>query len=105
MLGGAPEEILSGFVVCVEFEIRPELFDTFRPLMVENARASLRDEPGCRQFDVCVPADGAPRILLYEVYDDEAAFEAHLEAAHFKHFTEATRTMIAGRRIVTCHRL
>ena len=96
---------MTGYVVCVEFEIRPELFAAFRPLMIENARVSARDEPGCRQFDVCVPEDGTPRVFLYEVYDDEAAFEAHLETAHFKRFAEATREMIVGRRIVACRRL
>jgi (4S)-4-hydroxy-5-phosphonooxypentane-2,3-dione isomerase len=105
MLGGALEERVSAYVVHVEFEIRPELFEAFRPLMVENARASLRDEPGCRQFDVSLPADGAPRVLLYEVYDDEAAFQAHLASAHFARFAEATREMIVGRRIVACRRL
>jgi quinol monooxygenase YgiN len=96
---------MSGYVVCVEFEIQPELLAAFRPLMIENARVSAQDEPGCRQFDVCEPEDGAPRVFLYEVYDDEAAFKAHLETAHFKRFAEATRGMIAGRRIVACRRL
>jgi quinol monooxygenase YgiN len=73
--------------------------------MIENARVSARDEPGCRQFDVSVPEDGTPRVFLYEVYDDEAAFKAHLETAHFKRFAEATREMIVGRRIVACRRL
>jgi quinol monooxygenase YgiN len=96
---------VSGYVVCVEFDIRRELFERFRPLMVENAAASVRDEPGCQQFDVCVPEDGATRVFLYEVYDDEAAFKAHLETAHFKRFAEATREMIEARRIAIHRRL
>src|SRR5438309_89185 len=65
---------MSGYVVSVEFEIRPDAFAAFKKLTVENARASVRDEPGCRQFDVCAPVDGAPRVVLYEIYDDEGAF-------------------------------
>ena len=35
------------------------------------------DEPGCRRFDVVEPQGEPDRVLLYEIYDDEAAFDAH----------------------------
>jgi quinol monooxygenase YgiN len=74
----------------VEFLIRPEHVAAFEAAIVENARASRDTEPGCRQFDVCRdPAD--PRLfLLYELYDDEAAVQAHLRAAHFLTMDERT---------------
>lgn len=93
---------MSGYVVSVEFEIRPDAFAAFKPLMVENARASLRDEKGCRHFDVCAPIDGASKVILYEIYDDEAAFQAHLAAPHYKSFAAATKDMITARRITFC---
>ena len=93
------------YVVAVEFEIRPESWQRFLPLMLENAQASARDEQGCRQFDVCAPPDGASRVFLYEVYDDETAFKAHLETPHFKSFAEATKEMITGRKVTVFHRL
>ena len=31
------------------------------------------------------------RVWLYEVYDDEAAFQAHTEAPHFIKFRDATQ--------------
>ena len=55
--------------------------------MLANAKVSRETEPGCRQFDVCVEADTG-RTFLYELYDDRAAFEAHLASAHFKAFDE-----------------
>lgn len=54
--------------------------------MIANARASREREPGCRQFDVCVTDDDPGRVFLYEIYDDRAAFDAHLASAHFKAF-------------------
>ena len=41
------------FVIIVDFLIKENEVENFKPLMLENARASLMDEPGCRQFDVC----------------------------------------------------
>ena len=45
------------YVIIVEFEIADGRAADFKKLILENARASLADEPGCRQFDVLVPED------------------------------------------------
>ena len=93
------------FAVCVTFRIKPESLDAFLPLMLENARASLADEPGCHQFDVCQnPADPA-EIFLYELYDDAAAFETHKSMAHFKRFDAETADMVATKHVQTFARL
>lgn len=93
---------MKGYVITVEFDIAPQHWDSFMPLMAANAEASRRDEPGCRRFDVCVPRDAANRVFLYEIYDDEAAFQAHLQTSHFKSFAAATKEMITGRKIIAC---
>ena len=93
---------MSGYVIAVEFDIDPAQLAAFMPLMTENAAASLRDETGCRRFDVCRPRDVANRVFLYEIYDDEAAFQAHLLTSHFKSFAVATKDMITARKIVAC---
>jgi len=93
---------VKGYVVAVEFEIAPDRFAAFMPLMIENAEASRRGEPGCRRFDVCVPRERRNSVFLYEIYDDEAAFQAHLASAHFKAFATATGDMITARKITVC---
>jgi (4S)-4-hydroxy-5-phosphonooxypentane-2,3-dione isomerase len=45
-------------------------------LVARKARC-LKDEPGTRQFEVLVPKDDDTKSLSYEVYRDDAAFEAH----------------------------
>ncbi len=82
------------FVVTVTFTLKPGTRGVFLPLMVENASTSLREEPGCQQFDVCL-GDDPETVFLYEVYDDSAAFSAHLESAHFQSFDTAVADMIA----------
>jgi len=53
------------YVIIVNFEIDPEKIDAFLPLMRKNAAASARDEPGCRQFDVCHDPDQTGHVFLY----------------------------------------
>ncbi len=90
-------------VILVEFELHPGKEPEFRRLVLENAAASLRDEPGCRQFDVLTPEAGpGDKIVLYEIYDDAAAFDAHLATPHFAVFNEVTTPLVARK---TVHRL
>lgn len=93
------------YVVTVAFELKSGATDAFLPLMIENARRSLLEEAGCRHFDVCAdPAD--PRaIFLYEVYDDRAAFDAHLASAHFQAFDAATASMIKSKAVRVFERI
>ena len=69
-------------VVTVDFGTAPENFDRFKTMMAENAKASVANEPGCREFNVYELATTPDHLFLYEVYDDEAAFQQHLAAAH-----------------------
>jgi quinol monooxygenase YgiN len=87
------------YVVTVEFVVNPETWDAFLPLMVDNARQSRTTEPGCRQFDVCTDPQVSATVFLYELYDDRAAFDAHLATPHYLAFAAATREMITGRTI------
>jgi quinol monooxygenase YgiN len=83
---------MGGYVVMVDFRLKPGTFDRFRNLIVENARASLRDEAGCRQFD-------ADRVVLYEIYDDAAAFEVHKRMAHFAVFDRESAPFVATKAV------
>lgn len=79
---------MSGFVVIAEFQVRPDCLDAFLALARDDARQSLLTEPGCRRFDVTVAEGGDGRVLFYEIYDDRAAFDAHLGTPHLARFRE-----------------
>jgi len=89
------------YVVTVKFTIDPAQFEQFLPLMLDNARRSREDEPGCRQFDVSVDDARPGFVFLYELYDDRAAFDAHLASPHFVSFAAATQAMVTDRVIRT----
>ena len=42
------------------------------------------NEPGYSRFDVIQDAGDANRVWVYEVYQDEVAYQAHLRAPHLK---------------------
>ena len=87
------------FVVCVEFEIEPGQTDVFMAAVRTNAKQSFNQEVGCRQLDVCDDRQIPNSVFLYEVYDDEAAFEAHKLTLHYGAFYQATGGMVVNKSI------
>jgi quinol monooxygenase YgiN len=73
------------YVLQVALRIRKENVDAFMKKVLENA-AHARHEPGCRHFDVLVDPKDPTQAMLYEIYDDEAAFVAHQATDHFKRY-------------------
>ena len=90
---------MTSLVVYVEFEIAPDKVDDFFRIVCVNAAASARDEPGCQRFDVMRDQDPARKnvVTLYEIYDDEAAFDAHRRTPHYKVFSDAIEGMVTGK--------
>jgi (4S)-4-hydroxy-5-phosphonooxypentane-2,3-dione isomerase len=84
------------FVLVVNIRIKPENVGAFMKQLNENA-AAARKEPGCRQFDVLVDPKDKTKVMLYEIYDDEKAFEAHQQTAHFKKYVAEAVPMLAAR--------
>jgi len=84
------------FVLSVELRIKPENVESFMTRALENA-AQSRKEPGCRQFDVLVDPKEPTRVMLYEVYLDDKAFEAHQQTAHFKKYLAEAVSLLASR--------
>lgn len=95
----APVTREGPFVIIAEFEVKPEALEPFLALAKTDASQSVAKEPGCRQFDVTVDREHPNRVVLYEIYDDEAAFDAHLQTPHLKAFRDGIEPMMVGRAV------
>jgi quinol monooxygenase YgiN len=73
----------------VDLRIRSEARDAFVAAIKLQGETSLEAELGCLRFDVCEDVDDLDHFLLYEVYEDEEAFEAHRLTEHFARWSEA----------------
>ena len=83
----------------VDFRLNPGTGDSFRRLIDANAQASVANEAGCRRFDVLAPKGETDRIVLYEIYADRAAFEAHLRTPHFAKFNSESAPLVAEKAV------
>ena len=56
----------------------------------------VRAEPGNIVFDVYTRTDAPDRFVVFEVYRDQAAFDAHISAADGAAFNDALGPLIVG---------
>ncbi|WP_409410969.1 antibiotic biosynthesis monooxygenase family protein [Bradyrhizobium jicamae] len=56
------------------------------PLLAAHGARSLKDEPGTLKFDILVPREDASKLLIHEVYQDDAALAAHRNAPSIAQF-------------------
>ena len=91
---------MTPYTILVEFILHEGALARFLPLIEANAATSLRVEPGCKRFDVLLPAQEQDRVLLYEVYEDITAFRLHADAPHFHEFALKSRALVRSKKVM-----
>ena len=71
--------------------------DEIQGLLLEIASAS-RAEPGCRLYRLHRARETPRSFLIYEMYDDQAAFEAHVASEHFVRLVLGRATPVLEQR-------
>jgi quinol monooxygenase YgiN len=97
--------------IVATIEVAPERKDQLLPLLMAHRARCLKDEPGTLQFEVLAPREDDTKVLLYEVYRDDAAFDVHFNGPSIararrdcRNGIEALRNKVLTRRVTVCHR-
>ena len=90
---------MAGYVVIAQFDLKPGTRDQFVEIALIDARASVANEPGCQRFDVLCAHENPEKVALYEIYDDPAAFDAHLKMPHLQAFRDGIADLVVDRDI------
>ena len=70
------------YAIFVSVKIKPDKVDQFLEVIEDDSICSVRDELGCVRFDVLQDTSDPLQYYFYEVYVDEAAFQAHTQTPH-----------------------
>jgi autoinducer 2-degrading protein len=89
--------------VVVHLQVNPDSLDQFVAETKANARNS-RQESGIVRFDLIQQVDDPSRFVLYEVYRDEKAIEAHRATAHYAKWRDAVPAFLVTERTRTIYR-
>src|SRR5271156_214439 len=93
---------MAKLAMVATMEIAPGCRDRLMPLMMAHRARSLADEPGTLQFELLLPHDDENKVLIYEVYVDDEAFQAHWNGASMKQIGKETSGMILNLTFTRC---
>ena len=94
---------MSSLVLLVELTIVAGQMEAFLARARQHRANVLKNEPGCKGFELLVPVEGDDTVFLYEVYADQAAIDHHMETHYMKQYLEDTGPMITGRTRKLCN--
>jgi quinol monooxygenase YgiN len=92
---------VSKFANVVTIEVAPGRRDQVINLLLAH-KARLKDEPGTLQFEVLLPKDDDTKVRVYEMYQDAAAFEVHLNGPSLAQWKKETAEMVLKLHGVRC---
>jgi (4S)-4-hydroxy-5-phosphonooxypentane-2,3-dione isomerase len=95
--------LMAKFALIATIEVAAGRRDEFVRLLMEHRARCLKDEPGTVQFDVLLPqGDGTSKVMLYEVYRDEAAFDTHSKGSSIARLRDEATGMMAKVSGIRC---
>jgi quinol monooxygenase YgiN len=83
-----------------ELEIDPNQIQAYRAALKEEIEASIRIEPGVLTLYAVSVKDHPMQIRIFETYASPAAYEAHLQTAHFKKYKSETQSMVRSLKLI-----
>lgn len=81
----------------VQIKLAPGVREQFLALATAHQGRVRNREPTCQRFDILEQEGDDEHVCLYEVYDDQAAFDLHVNTEYMKAYLEETKDMTVGR--------
>jgi len=86
----------------VVIEAAPGRRNEILPLLAAHKARCLKGEPGTLQFEILLPKDDDAKVLTYELYRDDAAFETHRQGRSLAQLREEIAGMVAKLQGTRC---
>ena len=90
---------MNSIVLHVELTLHPEQKDAYLVRASQHRDNVRTNEPGCQRFEISIEEQNPNLVRLYEVYEDEAAVQHHMQTPYMISYREETAPMIADRKL------
>jgi quinol monooxygenase YgiN len=94
--------MMTRFVVIATVDVAEGRMEEIIPLLLAHRDRCLKDEPGTLRFEILRPNETENKLMAYEEYQDEAAFQTHSNGASLARVVAETAGMIANLDTVDC---
>ena len=93
---------MARFAIVATFDVADGRIEEFLPLLLAHRDRCLKDEPGTLRFEVLRPRTEENKVLVYEVYEDDAAFQVHWQGPSVARIRAETAGMVEKLSGIRC---
>ena len=93
---------MNKLALVVTLSIEPGHVDAVIEAAKAHGARSLNSEPGTLQFDVMLALEEDNKVVFYEVYEDEAAYDIHRKSESLTTFHKDVEGKVGGASVVRC---
>ncbi len=72
----------------------------YRAALKEGIEAAIRTEPGVLTLYAVYDRQHPTHVTVFEIYADEAAYQAHVQTPHFLKYKETVKDMVKSLELV-----
>ena len=80
--------------------VKPGLRDAFIAAVTEGMRTSVRTEPGVLALYCVADKNNPDKLVFFEMYASEDAYQAHRATPHFRKYIESTKDMSLSKALL-----
>ncbi len=93
---------MTKLAIIATIKVTPGSRDKYVEQLVAHGERCRVGEPGTLKFEVLVPHEEANTIMLYEIYENEEAFKAHMSGESIEEVRRNTDGMLVSLTGVPC---
>jgi len=74
--------------------------DKYKAALKEQMDAAIKLEPGVLSYTVVADKKDTTSITIFEVYENQEAYQSHIIAPHFKKYKETVKEMVLALELI-----
>ena len=83
-----------------EIEVEPSMLEEYLAFAKEVGETSTKVEPGVLTLFSMQAKEDPCKIYILEIYSNQAAYQSHIQTAHFKKYKEGTAKMVKSLKLI-----
>ena len=83
-----------------EIEIDSNYLEEYKAILKEEARASMKLEPGVISIYPMYQKQNPTQVSILEIYANREAYESHLKTPHFQKYKTTTLKMVKSLKLI-----
>jgi quinol monooxygenase YgiN len=96
---GAAAPTEESYVRIAEIDVDPARVEAYTIALKEHIETALRVEPGILALYSVADKDNTAHVIVFEIYRDRQAYDAHLATAHFSKYKLITNEMVQSLKL------